>query len=71
MDNEEIQQLKLKLEEKEKILNNTKAYLFSLEYELNKKNELITKLKAENNNLKKSFSGKITNSLKSIKKIRK
>ena len=43
MDNEEIQQLKLKLEEKEKILNNTKAYLFSLEYELNKKNELINK----------------------------
>ncbi|MBR3140239.1 MAG: hypothetical protein IKF11_05175 [Methanobrevibacter sp.] len=71
MDNEEIQQLKLKLEEKEKILKNTKAYLFSLEYELHKKNELIIKLKAENNDLKKSFSGKITNSLKSIKKIRK
>ncbi len=67
MDNEEIQQLKLKLEENEKILNNTKAYLFSLEYELNKKNELITKLKAENNNLKKSFGWKITNSLKKLK----
>ena len=69
-----IDHLKSKLDEKELIIDRTKEYLFVLEHELIKKNQEIKSLKKykkENKALKSTISWKITKPLRWISNLLK